>query len=231
MATRPQSIAPNLWLLPYPLKMLGVNLGRNVTIIRLASGKLIVHSTAPFTVRDIATINALGEPEWIVDALLRHDTFAKEGRAAFSSARYLAPDGFSKNLGFSTEPLIPSPAEWAEEVAVASIDGAPQLGEIVMLHRPSRTLIVADLIFNFGGEQNLWTRFFLSLATVGGRHEPGMTLPFKMAIKDPAAYAAAIRTILTWDFDRIIVGHGTPIATGGKEKLRATLQAAGVAGL
>lgn len=228
MAIPLRDIAPNLWMLSYPLKLLGVNVGRNVTVIRLASRKLIIHSTAPFSAGDVAAIKGLGEPAWIADMMLRHDTFAREGHTAFPSARYLAPDGFSKSLGFDTEPLIPPPAEWVDEIAVAAIDGAPEFGEVVMLHRPSRTLIVEDLIFNFAGTQNLWTKLFLRLATVGGRHEPGMTLPFKMAIKDGAAYAASIKTILAWDFDRIIVGHGTPIATGGKEKLRSTLQAAGV---
>jgi hypothetical protein len=45
MTTRPQSIAPNPWLRPYPPKILAVNLGRKVTIIRLTSGKSIMHST------------------------------------------------------------------------------------------------------------------------------------------------------------------------------------------
>lgn len=225
---RLQTIAPNLWLRAYPLKLLGVNLGRNVTIIRLASGSVIVHSTGPFAVGDVAVINALGEPAWIIDTLLRHDTFAKEGRRAFPSARYLAPDGFSRKVGFPTEPLIPPPAEWGEEIAVAGIDGAPEFGEVVMLHRPSKTLIVADLIFNFSGKPDLWTKLFLWLVTAGGRHEPGMTLPFRLAIKDQAAFSRSIRQILGWDFDRIIVGHGTPIVAGGKEKLRSTLQAAGM---
>ena len=226
-----QPIAPNLWLLRYPLVMLGINLGRAVTIIRLATGKLIIHSTGPFSGEDVAAIKALGEPAWIVEALLRHDTFASEGRRAFPAARYLAPDGFSLATGFAAEPLIRPPAEWTEEIAVTAIGGAPAFGELVLLHRPSKTLIVADLIFNFEEKRSLWTRAFLWLATVNGRYRPGMTLPYKLALKDRAAYAASIREILTWDFDRIIVGHGDPIGSGGKEKLRSTLQAARIQGL
>ncbi len=229
--TSPQSLAPDLWLLQYPLKMLGANFGRNVTIIRLSSGKLIIHSTAPFAGADVIAINRLGEPKWMVDTLLRHDTFAKRGRHAFPAVRYLAPEGFSTDLAFPTAPLTPPPAEWSEEVAVARVEGAPEFGEIVMLHRPSRTLIVADLIVNFSGEQKLLAKLFLRIATVGGKHNPGMTVPFKKAIKDEAAYAASLRAILAWDFDRIVVGHGTPLETHGKEKLRATLQNAGVSGL
>lgn len=226
-----QNLAPNLWLIPYPLKMLGADLQRNVTVIRLASGKLIIHSTAPFTPEDVAAIGALGEPAWLVDTLLRHDTFAREGRAAFPSTAYLASEGFAKIAGEPAGLLLPPPAEWAEEIAVAPIDGAPELHEVVLLHRPSRTLIVADLIFNFPGEHGWWMKLLLRLATVGGRHTPGMTRPYQQAIKDRAAYTASVKRVLDWDFDRIIVGHGAPIATRGKETLRSTLQAAGIAGL
>ena len=52
----PRLPAENLWLLPYPLKMLGADLRRNGTLIRLHSGKMIVHSTVPFSPEDVATI-------------------------------------------------------------------------------------------------------------------------------------------------------------------------------
>lgn len=224
----PQSLAPNLWSLTYPFKLLGADLHRNVTVIRLASGHLIIHSTAPFGAEDIAAIKALGEPGWIIDTLLRHDTFANEGRNAFPNIPYLAPEGFSKELPFPTGDLVPPPAEWESEIAVLPIDGAPEFGEVVMLHRPSRTLIVADLVFNFPGEHGFWTDTLLNLATVGGHHDPGVTRPFKAAIKDHDAFNASIRTMMEWDFDRIIVGHGEPIPTGGKEKLREALVGAGV---
>ena len=42
----------NLWVLPYPLRLLGANFGRMVTIVRLGSGKLVIHSTGPFTPAD-----------------------------------------------------------------------------------------------------------------------------------------------------------------------------------
>ena len=227
MTNKLENLAPNLWLLSYPLRMLGVDLRRNVTVMRLSSGKVIVHSTAPFTASDAGSISALGEPAWIVEALLRHDTFAKEGRRAFPAAKYLVPDGFAAG-GISAQPLIPAPSEWATEIAVVSIAGAPEFGEIAMLHRPSNTLIVADLVVNFVGRQSVWERCLLRLATVRGRHNPGVTRAFKKAINDRDAYAASVRTVLAWDFDRIIVGHGTPILRNGKEKLRAALAAAEV---
>ncbi|MES2594786.1 MAG: hypothetical protein V4662_05605 [Verrucomicrobiota bacterium] len=228
MQTHPElhELAPNLWRIAYPLKMLGADLLRVVTIIRLQSGKLIIHSTAPFTHGDVAAIRALGEPGWLLDGILRHDTFAKEGRAAFPIIPYLAPPGFSEAAGFATEPIVPAPGEWSGEVLAHEIQGAPVARDTALLHVPSRTLILTELVFNFGDDQPLWTELLLRVA-IGGHHHPGMTRPFKAGIKDVDAFKDSMAEILGWDFDRVIVGHGDVIESDGKAKLRAALTAAG----
>jgi len=226
-----QNLAPNLWLMTYPLKTLGVDLQRNVTIMRLAYGKLIIHSTAPFSAGDVAEITALGEPAWLIDTLLRHDTYAEEGRNAFPEAVYLAPAGFSINLPFQTHALLNPPKEWEEEVSILPIDGVPEFGEIVFLHRASRTLIVADLVVNFPGHHGLWTNLLLHFAAAGHHYDPGMTVPFKNAVEDAEAFTASVNRMLEWDFDRVIVGHGEPIWVDGKEKVRTALLAAGFPGV
>ena len=43
------AIAVNLWTMQYPLTMLGVHINRTVTLIKLRSGELVIHSTAPFS--------------------------------------------------------------------------------------------------------------------------------------------------------------------------------------
>jgi hypothetical protein len=219
-------LSDNLWLLAYPLKMLGVDLRRNVTVIRLASGKLVIHSSAPFTAGDVATIRALGQPAWLLDGILRHDTFAKKGRAAFPEVEYLAPPGFSEAVGFPTKPVIPAPAEWNGELLALEIAGAPDASEVALLHISSRTLILTELVFNFTDDQPLWSELLLRVA-VGGEHHPGMPRPVKHGVKDEAAFKASLQAILAWDFERVVVGHGDVIETGGREKLRAALAAAG----
>jgi len=221
-----QPLAANLWLLAYPLKMLGADLRRNVTLVRLRSGKLVIHSTAPFSPEDVAAIRALGEPGWLLDGILRHDTFASEGRAAFPGIPYLAPPGFAEGVGFPTEPIIPVPAEWDGELLALEIQGAPEARDTALLHVPSRTLILTELVFNFGDDEPIWTELMLRVA-VGGDHHPGMSRPFKAGIKDEAAFKVSTATILSWDFDRVIVGHGDVIETEGKATLRAALAAAG----
>jgi hypothetical protein len=222
----PQPIAENLWLLAYPLKMLGVDLRRNVTLVRLRSGKLLIHSSAPFSSENVAAIRALGEPGWLLDGILRHDTFAREGREAFPGIPYLAPEGFSEVVGFPTQPIVPPPAEWDAELLALEIQGAPDARDTALLHIPSRTLILTELVFNFGDDQPLWTELLLRVA-IGGQHHPGMSRPFKAGVKNEAAFGESIATILSWDFDRVIVGHGDVIPSDGKAKLRSALATAG----
>jgi hypothetical protein len=72
---------------------------------------------------------------------------------------FLAPDGLNEVVKFPTLPLLPAPAEWADETDVLELHGA-QLKEHVFIHKASRTLVVAELIFNFRADENGWSRFF-----------------------------------------------------------------------
>jgi hypothetical protein len=218
-------LAKDLWLIRYKMSKLGADLRRNVTVIRLNSGKLVIHSTGPFTAADIAAISGLGTPTWLVDSMLAHDTFAKVGREAFPNIAYFAPPGFMP--GIPTESLKTVPGEWGSELRVLEISGMPSFQEYAFFHAPSRTLIVADLVFNFGPGESGLTKFLLKLAVLGDHH-PGVSRPFKMAVKDKQAFARSKAAILEWDFNRVIVGHGEVIESGGKKKVAAALAEAGI---
>ncbi|RYD36229.1 MAG: hypothetical protein EOP87_05880, partial [Verrucomicrobiaceae bacterium] len=166
-------LADGLWIKGYPLSVLGTHHGRNVTVIRLSSGKLIIHSMAPFPAPDLEGIRALGEPGWLVESMLLHDTYAGEGRRLFPDVPFLGPPGFSEVVGFPVEPLHPGPLEWEGEIEIVHLRGAPKLEEHAMIHLPSRTLIVADLIFNFPAEEKGWNRFF-HRHIAGFKRYPGM---------------------------------------------------------
>lgn len=221
-------IAENLWRLTYPLKLLGLELGRRVTIIRLSSGKLVIHSSAPFSAKDVAEINALGQPGWLVDAILRHDTFAEQGHAAFPTIPYLAPRGFPDIVRLITKPIVPPPAEWNGELEVLELEGMPHMRETVFFHSPSRTLIVADLMLHFSEHEPLWREIMLKAGAVSGKHDPGMPRSFKFAIDNRDAFERSLERVMAWDFDRVIVGHGEIIEHSGKAKLSGVLQTAGL---
>ncbi|HSH39058.1 MAG TPA: hypothetical protein VK993_09755 [Chthoniobacterales bacterium] len=218
-----QQIAENLWLLGYPLTLLGMQIGRNVSVIRLANGKLIIHSTAPFSAPDIAAIRQLGEPAWIVEATRFHDSKAAEGRAAFPDVTYLVPAPFSNRDRLGAAVLSGAPDEWAGEVELRRIDGMPSVQEHATFHRSSRTLIVGDLLFNFPADASWWTKLIARWVLRLDRLV-GMSLVFRSMIKDRQAFHRSMADIFAWDFDRVIVGHGSVAESGGKELLRKVVE-------
>ena len=219
-------VADNLWLARYPQRFFGIDFGRNVTVIRLRDGRLIIHSTARFNAADLLNIRALGEPGWLLDATLFHDTFAKEGCRAFARIPYLAPRGFRPIADVSTLPLDQPPAEWMVELDVYPLAGIPKVNEHAMFHRPSRTLIVADLLFHFPARSRGWTRFFVQKVMRLPRLV-GMSAFLRLMVKDKEAFTRSVETLLQLDFDRIIVGHGEPIIDDPKALMRETLRERG----
>jgi hypothetical protein len=223
-----RQLADNLWIKSYPLKVLGTDHGRTVTLLRLRSGKVVVHSMAPFSSADVTEIRTLGDIGWLAEAMLLHDTYAREGRAAFPDGPFLAPPGFGEIVGFPTQPLLPAPAEWHGDIEVIEVAGIPKLKEHAFLHLPTRTLIVADLIFSFRADESGWNRVFHRYIA-GFKRYPGMSRIFRFCIQDRAAFRASIDRIMAADFDRIIVGHGEVIEQDGKALLARALADAGLA--
>lgn len=218
-----QAIAENLWTQSYPLSVLGTEHGRTCTVIRFPSRKLLIHSMAPFSSADIAVIHELGDPLWLVEAMMLHDTYAKEGRSAFPALPFYGPPGFSDVVEFSTRSLDEPPDEWEGIIKVIPLEGAPKLKEYAMIHVPTRTLIVADLVFNFRADEKGWDRFF-HRHVAGFKRYPATSRLFKWCVADKGAFRTSIDRLLKEDFDRIIPGHGRLIPSGGKAAVESAMR-------
>ena len=217
-----QQLADDVVVMSFPLRFLGIEFGRNVTLLRLSDGRVVIHSTAPFAETDVAAIRAFGEPAWLVDATLLHDTFAKEGSGAFRGLPYLAPIGFAEVSGVATQPLDAPPPDWASEIQVLRIEGTRKT-EHVFFHVRSRTLVVADLFFSFPAETRGWAHFFARRIMGLPPSLFGVSRFFRMLINDKDAFDRSIRRMLEWDFDRIVVAHREPLETGAKKAVEEAL--------
>ncbi len=215
MSTSIQQIADDILLISFPWRVFGIDFKRNVTLLRISDHRIVVHSTAKFTTEDIAAMHRFGEPSWLLDATLFHDTFAKEGRAALPNIPYLAPKGFTKASGEATSPLIPPPTDWAGEIDVLKIAGT-RTNEHLFFHRRSRTLVVADLFFSFPEQTNGWPRFCITnIMRLPGMF--GISVFFRrLVINDRSAFRSSMKRLLDWDFERLIVAHSEPVETAAK---------------
>ena len=105
--------------------------------------------------------------------------------------------------------------EWAGEIDQHLFKGATGLNEVVFFHRPSRTAIFTDLVFNVPANfKDAW----LFYTIVGGRGSFGPHRLIRLAIRDRKAARESVAKILEWDFDRVIVTHGDVLESGGKPK-------------
>ena len=222
-----RQISENLWLLSYPLRILGIDIRRNVSVIRLASGKLVIHSTAPFTDDDIAGIRALGEPGWVTEPMLDHDTFSEAGHRAFPDIPFLAPAGFDERVSFEVRPLDPPPSEWLPDLTVVPIEGVPGFSEHAFFHAPSGTLIVCDLLFHFPEVRSLWAKLLL-LPTLGPHPAPAFSWRFKSAIKDHEAFRKSLETLLALPIQRIIPGHGEVLESDAHARAKRVFEKRGL---
>jgi hypothetical protein len=211
----------DLWEINAPLRVLGMHLGHRMTIARLPDGTLWLHSPVAYSEALAAELRALGPVGHIVAPNYMHDTFLEGWVPRYPEARFHAPRAFAKVFRDypATDVLGPqAPAAWSDVIDQHVVQGARRLHEVVFLHRPSRSLIVADLAFNLGSEMPLLSRTLLRLNGCYCRFAPSRMV--KAVIDDRAALRRSIEHLLGWDFARIIVGHGDNLTSSPKEALR-----------
>ncbi|MEO5754396.1 MAG: hypothetical protein ABIR38_06785 [Chthoniobacterales bacterium] len=220
-------LGEDIALLQYPLRAFGIDFGRNVTLLRLQNGQVIIHSTAPFAPEDVATISHFGRPAWMVDVTLAHDTFAKAARSAFPDLAYLAPEGFAKASGIETGLLLPPPPEWDGEIDVVALGGLRLVREHAFFHRSSRTLVLGDSLFQFPAETVGWPRFFVQ-RVMGLPRLVGISRFFRFMVRDRTLFARSLENLLELDFEQIVMAHRVPILLEAKSILRRALRDTGL---
>lgn len=214
---RTRALADDLWVAEHPLRAMGMELGRRMTVVRLRSGRLWLHSVARLTPEVHDWLDGLGRVAFVVSPSLTHNRWMEEYAAAFPDAALVASPGlarkrpdlaFSRTLGESADP------EWSAELDQAVFPVRGDYREVVFLHRASRTLILTDLCFQIPAGRGLLTS---ALARAFGYHERfAVSRLLRVTLADRAGARTALERILTWDFDRVIIGHGRILESGGK---------------
>lgn len=184
-----------------------------MTVLRLASGQLLLHSPCNITSRIAEEISSLGPVAHIVAPGNFHHMHAASAQAAFPRAKtWICPGIESKNPSLKYDGLLGdvAPADWVGEIDQVLVQGTRIMREVAMFHRASRTLILVDLIENFtdetphtGGALKFWFKHVLRMWD-----NPRPAPEYRIGWKDRQALAKSLRRILAWDFQRIVLSHG-----------------------
>ena len=213
-------VAEDLWIVDGPVIEFGLPWPKfpfptRMTVIRLGSGELFVHSPTPLTPSLRAEIERLGKVRYIVGPNRIHYWWIPEWHAAFPKADvYLAPrirEQAGSHIDFDARTLEASSGyPWDGEVATLPVAGG-YMTEIEFFHRASRTLILTDLIENFEREK-IGGVFLRLLMWIGGVTPPHGGLPRDLRLtftwRHKRELRAAVETMLGWNPQRIIIAHG-----------------------
>lgn len=225
MAQRLHAIAPQIWHATQDNTLPGgVHLPVRMVVVQLPSGGLWLHSAIPIDDALAGELAAIGPVEHIVVPNLFHNMFAAAAKTRYPDAQLHAPARLRKKL-----PKLPIDADlgevlsdWADVLDSVALRGAPMVDEHVFLHRPSGTLITTDMVFNFQQIANWQTRLLLWM--VGCSRGLSMSRSWRfLFVRDATLMAGDAARVLAWEFDRVTMGHGEIVQSGGHDMIRAAI--------
>ena len=220
-----RKLAENLWVAERPQRFYGLQVGTRMTVMRLADRSLLLHSPVALDPPLCEELGSLGTVRFVVAPNRFHHLYAGDALRTYPQARlWVAPGVERKRPDLPLVDVLTdeTPAEWNDEVGQIFFRGRPFENEVTFLHRPSRTLVLCDLAFNFGSRTPVATRMLMRL--VGGYGHFGPSRLDPLLIRDRAAARHSLERILSWDFDRIVVAHGDVLESGGPAALRGGYQ-------
>ena len=217
-----QQIHDDVWTTTAPLTMLGLHLGTRMTVVRLPSGGLWVHSPVALEPADHEQLRALGPVEHVVAPNMFHHLYAGPMADAHDGAVVHAVPGLRKkrsDLRIDADLSESAPEAWGGVFTPVHVGGT-MLDEVVFFHRPSRQLISCDLVENFTACSHLPTRLYLRLG--GIYRKPGLARPLRLIFRDRPRARAAIDRILALPFEGLVLSHGDLIPEGGPDIVAAS---------
>ena len=202
-------VAENIWEVPGDVWMpMGFHFPCRMTVIRLENDQLLLHS--PISVNDnlAAELKKLGEVKYLIAPNTFHHLFLADVMARYPEAILYGAPGLEKkrkDLNFHHQ-LGEAASPWTQILNQKLIEGMPAFNEFVFFHKPGRTLIVTDFMFNIKQPRNLQSGLLYLMA--GTYKKPGQSRLFRMMARDKAATGASVRAILKWDIQRVVMAHG-----------------------
>jgi hypothetical protein len=211
----------DVWVAEAPLRFYGIPFGTRMTVVRLRSGALWLHSPIRIDAGLERALRELGEVRFVVSPNKLHHLYLADVQAAFPEVELYAPPGLPRKrpgLRFEGQLSDVPPLGWSGEIDQLVVRGSSVMEEVVFFHRASRTLIVGDLCMYFGPESPWLTR--LAARTGGMYDRPRMPRDWKWTFRRRGGTRRSFERLLSWDFERVILAHGRLIEVGAKDAFR-----------
>jgi hypothetical protein len=223
-----KKVDTNIWVAEQNLKYWGLEVGTRMTVIRLNNGENVVISPIKVDEETINQINEAGKVTIIIAPNLYHHLSISDFKSIYSDAKIFAAPGLEfKRQDIKFNKILDRGKIGSEDeieyflfegFKILDLKGFSPLNEIVFFHRASRTLILTDTAFHFNESFPLTTQ--LTMRLIGGYKKLEPSILEKLATREKAKVKNSIQKVLEWDFERVIVAHGSILENEAKDKLK-----------
>ncbi|KAF8956292.1 hypothetical protein BDZ97DRAFT_1958631 [Flammula alnicola] len=224
-----REVSKGVWTFSRPFSRFGVwPVGGRSTAIQLQNGGVWILASTPLDTETKTKIDELGVVKYIIGADAVHHLFLGDFKKAYPEAKLIAPEDAitrhdDKDLLFDGAwGRDPPNTKYGFEDDVSQILLYRfQNKDIAFLHKPSKSLLEADLIFNLASVKEQYSKTkeppnFLGLGRFGPSSWVHSRFTWSLGT-DKDAMRRDAKTVAGWDFDRIIPCHGDVIETNGKQ--------------
>lgn len=223
-----KEIDKNIWVDEQPLRYFGLSVGTRMTVIRLTNGELVVISPIQADNTTIQQLNEIGDVSYIIAPNLYHYLFVSDFKRLYPKAKLWAAAGLEfKRPEIPVDRVRKDDGEsFGEEIKYLLFDGFKTfvlsepcpLNESVFFHPESHTLVLTDTAFHFD-ESFPWITQ-LAAKVIGGYKKLSPSLLERFATQDKQKVKQSVQKVLTWDFKRVIMAHGSIVENDAKRQFK-----------
>jgi hypothetical protein len=222
-------VADRIWSFERPVWFAGARLRARTTVVRLEDGGLLLHTPAPPTDALADELSALGPVRWLVVPNCWHHLGAPAAAARFPDAKLVGPASALDRNGALRLDLDIHDGQFGKlipEIEALPLAGVPFWDETVLYHRPTQTLLGADLVCSAGVNDHFTWRWGARLT---GCYERVRVPPdARKKLENKVAAARALRAMLQRPAERLIIGHGDIIEASWRDHLAQAWRLEGV---
>jgi hypothetical protein len=217
-----QAFAPNVWTIDGPnVRDFGVLFTTRMTIVKLANGSVWVDSPVSVSFETLKHITELGPLRYLVVATPRHVWRLTTWHTLFPKAQLWAPRTTpltlkKEHLPFTGTLKDMPQSDWVDDFDQLAFQGNPFIEEVLFFHKASRTVILGDLIQNQQRGQGKFLRSASFKCAGIVSEQGGVPIDIRLSFTHRQLARQSLNKLLSWDFDKLIIGHGVCIEKDAK---------------
>jgi hypothetical protein len=216
--------AEDIWLADGPVATTGgFRYPTRMAVIRLPGDALFIWSPVALPEALRTAVDALGEVRYLIAPNALHHLFLGDWLRAYPGALVYAPPGLRarrKDIAFDGDLGDAPRPEWSDEIDQVVVRGNLITTEVVFFHRRSRTVIFTDLIQHFSPSWFTGWRAVIAHLDLMTAPEPETPRKFRNTFVGRRTARAALRRILNWPAERVLMAHAPPVDSDGQAFIR-----------